>query len=55
MAIYARDEAKIMASVGSKSDNYDNALAESFNGFYKAGITRSVWIIVHCLKIIFYE
>ena len=28
-------EAEIVASVGSKGDSYDNALAESFNGFYK--------------------
>jgi putative transposase len=29
------DEAEIVASVGSKGDSYDNALAESFNGLYK--------------------
>ena len=29
-------EAEIEASVGSKGDSYDNALAESFNGLYKA-------------------
>jgi len=28
-------EAEIVASVGSKGDSYDNALAESFNGRYK--------------------
>jgi putative transposase len=28
-------EADIVASVGSKGDSYDNALAESFNGLYK--------------------
>jgi transposase InsO family protein len=28
-------EAEIVASVGSKGDGYDNALAESFNGLYK--------------------
>ena len=35
---YARRliEAGIEASVGSKGDSYDNALAESFNGLYKA-------------------
>ena len=27
-------EAEIVASVGSKGDSYDNALAESFNGLY---------------------
>ena len=26
---------EIVASVGSKGDSYDNALAESFNGLYK--------------------
>ena len=29
------DENEIVASVGSKGDSYDNALAESFNGLYK--------------------
>jgi putative transposase len=28
-------QAEIVASVGSKGDSYDNALAESFNGLYK--------------------
>jgi putative transposase len=28
-------DAEIVASVGSKGDSYDNALAESFNGLYK--------------------
>lgn len=28
------------ASVGSKSDSYDNALAESFHGLYKAELIR---------------
>jgi putative transposase len=28
-------ENQIVASVGSRGDNYDNALAESFNGLYK--------------------
>lgn len=28
-------ENQIIASVGSKGDSYDNALAESFNGLYK--------------------
>jgi putative transposase len=28
-------EAEIVASVGSKGDSYNNALAESFNGLYK--------------------
>ena len=30
------DEADIVASVGSKGDSYDNALAESFNSLYKS-------------------
>ncbi len=34
----AADE--IVASVGSKGDSYDNALAESFNGLYK-------WELIH--------
>ena len=29
-------EAEIVASVGSRGDSYDNALAESFNGLYKS-------------------
>ncbi len=29
-----------MASVGSKGDSYDNALAESFNGLYKTEVIR---------------
>ncbi len=31
---------EIVASVGSKGDSYDNALAESFNGLYK-------WELIH--------
>ncbi len=33
-------EAGVLASVGSKGDSYDNALAESFNGLYKAELIR---------------
>lgn len=33
-------ENQIVASVGSKGDSYDNALAESFNGLYK-------WELIH--------
>ena len=29
------NESQIVASVGSKGDSYDNALAESYNGLYK--------------------
>jgi putative transposase len=32
--------AEVVASVGSKGDSYDNALAESFNGLYK---TELIW------------
>lgn len=34
------DANDIVASVGSKGDSYDNALAESFNGLYK-------WELIH--------
>jgi len=34
------EEAGITASIGSKGDSYDNALAESFNGLYK---TELIW------------
>jgi putative transposase len=33
-------EAGAVASVGSKGDSYDNALAESFNGLFKAELIR---------------
>jgi putative transposase len=33
-------EAGIAASVGSRGDSYDNALAESFQGLYKAELIR---------------
>jgi putative transposase len=32
--------AGLVASVGSKGDSYDNALAESFHGLYKAELIR---------------
>ncbi len=32
-------EAGLLASTGSTGDSYDNAMAESINGLYKAGIT----------------
>jgi putative transposase len=32
--------AGVVASVGSRGDSYDNALAESFNGLYKAELIR---------------
>ena len=39
------DEAGAVASVGSKGDSYDNALAESFNGLYKTELIhrRGPW------------
>ena len=36
------DENDIVASVGSKGDSYDNAMAESFNGLFK-------WELIHRL------
>ena len=33
-------EAEAVSSVGSKGDSYDNALAESVNGLYKAELNR---------------
>src|SRR5438046_1718983 len=33
-------EAGVVASLGSRGDSYDNALAESFNGLYKAELMR---------------
>ena len=38
-------EAGIKPSVGSKGDSYDNALAETINGLYKAGLIdrRAPW------------
>ena len=39
------EEAGAVASVGSKGDSYDNALAESFNGLYKTELIhrRGPW------------
>lgn len=37
-------EAKLLVSTGSTGDSYDNAMAESINGLYKAeGIHRKSW------------
>ena len=38
-------EAGVVGSVGSRGDSYDNALAESFNGLYKAELIhrRGPW------------
>jgi transposase InsO family protein len=33
-------EAGVVTSVGSRGDSYDNALAESFHGLYKAELIR---------------
>jgi len=35
------DEAAAVASVGSKGDSYDNALAEAFNSLFKAELIRN--------------
>jgi putative transposase len=41
MALWRRRaEAGIAASVGSRGDSYDNALAESFHGLYKTELIR---------------
>lgn len=39
------DQAGIQPSVGSKGDSYDNALAETINGLYKAELIhrRGPW------------
>ena len=34
------EEAGVAASVGSRGDSYDNALAETVNGLYKAELIR---------------
>ncbi|MEV0811286.1 integrase core domain-containing protein, partial [Micromonospora sp. NPDC050200] len=34
-------EAGAVASVGSKGDSYDNAMAEAFNSLYKAELVRN--------------
>jgi putative transposase len=34
-------EASAVASVGSKGDSYDNAMAEAFNSLYKAELVRN--------------
>ena len=37
-------EAELLASTGSTGDSYDNAMAESINGLYKAEVThRQSW------------
>ncbi len=33
-------EAGVEASIGSRGDSYDNALAETINGFYKTEVIR---------------
>lgn len=33
-------EAKLLASTGSTGDSYDNAMAESINGLYKAEVVH---------------
>jgi transposase InsO family protein len=36
-------EAKLVQSAGSVGDSYDNALAETINGLYKAEVTWRQW------------
>jgi len=36
------DEAGVVASVGSKGDSYDNAMAEAFNSLFKAELVRNL-------------
>lgn len=35
-------EAGVVASVGSKGDSYDNAMAEAFNSLFKAELVRNL-------------
>lgn len=46
-------EAGIEPSVGSKGDSYDNALAETINGLYKAEVIhrRSSWKTIEAVEI----
>ncbi|WP_157788889.1 integrase core domain-containing protein [Rhodococcus rhodochrous] len=46
-------EAGIVASVGSRGDSYDNALAEAFNSLFKAELIRNKgpWRSIDNLKI----
>jgi putative transposase len=45
-------EAHIDSSVGSKGDSYDNALAETINGLYKAEVIhrRSSWKTIESVE-----
>jgi putative transposase len=47
------DEANAVASVGSKGDSYDNALAEAFNSLFKAELIRNrgPWTGINDLEI----
>jgi putative transposase len=47
------DQANITPSVGSKGDSYDNALAETINGLYKAEVIhrRSSWQTVEQVEL----
>lgn len=46
-------EAGIEPSVGSKGDSYDNALAETINGLYKAEVIhrRSAWKTIESVEL----
>ncbi len=35
------DDAGVVASVGSKGDSYDNAVAEAFNSLFKSELIRN--------------
>ena len=37
-------ECEAVASVGSKGDSYDNALAEALNSMYKTKLRQIIWI-----------
>ena len=46
-------EAGVVASVGSKGDSYDNAMAEAFNSLFKAELVRNLgpWKSIDDLEI----
>jgi putative transposase len=46
-------EAEAVASVGSKGDSYDNAMAEAFNSLFKAELIRNLgpWTGIDDLEI----
>ena len=42
-----RKEAGLLAATGSTGDSYDNAMAESINGLYKAGNDSNLLIVFY--------